>query len=143
MDFDDLFEDMGVKDTSRKSTALAGKYTKKIIAPMYEPLDGPKPHIQELYANVKYRELVASITAADIPEEDKEFLLVAATRHVVFNYGKIADYYAKSSAEVQDLMERSALVIIDFDKALEYGYTKLLVELDAIHEEDKKAADAK
>jgi hypothetical protein len=45
------------------------------------------------------------------------------------NYEKIADYYAHSSKEMQHFMERSALVIIDFEKAIEYGYIKLCDEI--------------
>ena len=38
---------------------------------------------------------------------------------------KIADYYANSSKEMQELMEKSALVIIDFESAIQLGYVKL------------------
>ena len=37
------------------------------------------------------------------------FLKLAASRHIVFYYGKIADYYAKADRDIQELMERSAL----------------------------------
>jgi hypothetical protein len=53
----------------------------------------------------------------------------AARRHNVFNYEKIADYYAHSSKEMQELMERSGLVIIDFEKAIQNGYVKLCDEI--------------
>jgi hypothetical protein len=53
------------------------------------------------------------------------FLVDAARRHTIFNYEKIADYYANASPEMQSLMEKSALVIIDFEKAIEYGYIKM------------------
>ena len=61
--------------------------------------------------------------------EEKNFLMDAARRHNVFNYEKIADYYAHSSPEMQNLMERSALVIIDFEKAIQLGYVKLCDEI--------------
>ena len=57
--------------------------------------------------------------------EEKAFLIEAARRHSVFNYEKIADYYAHASVHVQHLMERSALVIIDFEKAIQLGYVRL------------------
>jgi len=41
----------------------------------------------------------------------------------------MADYYANSNKEVQGLMENSALVIIDFNKAIELGYVKLSEEI--------------
>ena len=42
---------------------------------------------------------------------------------------KIADYYAHASKEMQELMEMSALVIVDFDKAYQNGYMKLAYDL--------------
>jgi hypothetical protein len=65
------------------------------------------------------------IDASNLSYDEKNFLIDAARRHTVFNYEKIADYYAHASKEMQQLMERSALVIIDFEKAIEYGYVKL------------------
>jgi hypothetical protein len=67
----------------------------------------------------KYDELVDKIKSADIPEEVKDFLLKASTRHIQFNYKKIAEYYSNAPKEVQELFEDNALVIIDFDKAIE------------------------
>ena len=69
------------------------------------------------------------IEASSLSHDEKMFLLDAARRHTVFNYEKIADYYAHASKEMQHLMERSALVIIDFDKAIQYGYVKLCEEI--------------
>lgn len=56
---------------------------------------------------------------------EKAFLMEAANRHVVFDYRKIAEYYARASAEMQRLMERSALVIIDINNAIADGYAEL------------------
>lgn len=56
-------------------------------------------------------------------------MLIAAERHTVFDYKKVADYYAHANAEMQNLMEMSALVIVDFDKAIENGFVKLSDEL--------------
>ena len=100
------------------------KYTTKIEAPVYEPKN-MKPHIMELYDKSKTIRLIKEIEASNLPFEEKMFLLEAAKRHTVFNYEKIADYYAHSSPEMQKLMERSALVIIDFEKAIQLGYVRL------------------
>lgn len=100
------------------------KYTSKIKAPIYEPKNA-KPHILELYDTSKYERLRHEIYASNLPDEEKKMLYIAATRHIVFNYSKIADYYASASKEMQHLIERSALVIIDFEKAIQYGYVKL------------------
>lgn len=99
-------------------------YTKKVEAPIYEP-KGEKPELTELVDLSKSLALKNEINDADIPEEIKAFLSDAADRHKVFDYGKIAEYYSHASKEVQELMERSALVIIDFDKAIEEGFIRL------------------
>ena len=99
-------------------------YTSKIEAPIYET-SNLKPLIEELVDGTKTRELLEQIEKADIDPKEKEFLKLAAQRHLVFNYAKIADYYAHSPKEVQELMQKSALVIIDFDKAIENGFVEL------------------
>ena len=53
-----------------------------------------------------------------------------------FSYSKIAEYYAHSKEEMQSLMEKSALVIIDFDKAVENGYTRLSQTVISQYEEE-------
>lgn len=104
------------------------KYTTKIEAPIYEPKN-QKPHILELYDNQKTKRLIREIDSSSLPIEEKMFLVDSARRHTVFNYEKIADYYANSSKEMQEFMERSALIIIDFEKAIEYGYVKVCDDL--------------
>jgi hypothetical protein len=100
------------------------KYSSKIEAPIYEPKN-IKPFLLELYDNKKYHRLIKEINASKLSDDEKRFLLVAATRHTIFNYEKIADYYSHATIEMQNLMEKSGLVIIDFEKAIEYGYVKL------------------
>lgn len=63
--------------------------------------------------------------ASNVTDDEKRFLISAAKRHIKFNFSLIADYYAHSNKEMQQLMERSALVIIDFQKAIELNYVKL------------------
>lgn len=100
------------------------KYTGKIETPIYE-MKGKKPEIADLYNNEKTGELTKRIMAADLPDDVRGFLMAAATRHTVFNYENIAEFYAHQDREVQELMEQSALVIIDYNKAIEEGYVKL------------------
>ena len=104
------------------------KYSAKIESPIYEPKNA-KPHILELMDNSKTNRIINEINNSSLSNEEKNFLIEAAKRHTVFNYEKIADYYAHSSIEMQNLMERSALVIIDFEKAIQYGYVKLCDEI--------------
>ena len=111
-------------------------YTSKIKAPNYEPKN-EKPQSEELIDQSKTLELIEKINSADISKKDKDFLLFAAYRHLVFSYEKIADYYAHSDKKVQELMEDSALVIIDFDKAIEHGYVKLLQEISDTYKDEE------
>jgi len=118
--FDDSFMDdlLGKDDTEQE------EYTKKIDIPTYEP-KGEKPEVTELFNDEKTFELVANIKDSNLPQAEKDFLMLAAGRHTVLDFELIANYYAHSSKECQDLMEDNALVIIDFKKALELGYVRL------------------
>jgi len=104
------------------------KYTKAIGSPIYEPKN-KKPHILELCDKSKTHRRIKEIENSSLPQDEKDFLIEAAKRHTVFNYEKIADYYSHSSREMQNLMEKSALVIIDFQQAIEMGYIKLSKEI--------------
>jgi hypothetical protein len=103
-------------------------YTNKIESPIYEPKN-EKPLISELYDANRTVELTDEIEKLECDKETKEFLRLAAQRHTVFNYSKIADFYAHSDKEIQNLMENSALIIIDFKKAIENGYVQLSEEI--------------
>lgn len=107
------------------------RYTDKVGAPIYTPSE-KCPFVGELYDKAKYDALIRQIDASNVSEQEKNFLKLAASRHIVFKYSKIADYYAHASKEMQNLMERSALVIIDFNKAIEYGYVKLSQNIEQI-----------
>lgn len=111
-------------------------YTKKIEAPLYEPKK-EKPKTSDLFDTQKHDELVSDINkASGLTDEEKQFLLFAAKRHVVFDYENIAEFYAHSSKDVQKLMERSALIIIDYKQAIEDGYVKLSKDLFEQYEEE-------
>ena len=99
-------------------------YSKKIEVPKYEP-KGEKPETVELFDKEKADDFIEKIKASGISKEEKAFLFMAAYRHTKFNYKNIAEYYAHANKEMQGLMEDSALVIIDFNKAIENGYVKL------------------
>lgn len=120
--------DLPVFDEDETTSDDDNPYTKKIEAPIYEPKD-VKPTFDETYSKTKFNQLVEKIESSKLDKEQKEFLKLCATRHIVFDYQKIADVYANSDADMQDLMEDSALVIIDFDKAIENGYITLSEEI--------------
>lgn len=123
---------LGIKDfcidVSEKDSSENDPYSTKIEAPVYEP-KGEKPHVGQLYDLQKTIKLLGEIRAKELPEEVKVFLELAAHRHIVFNYESIAEFYAHASQEVQELMENSALVIIDFKKAIEQGFVTMTEEM--------------
>ena len=101
------------------------KYTTKVDIPQYEPT-GEDVALWECYDSNKALQLIDEINdMGGLSDKQKEFLRLAAFRHVVFNYRKIAEYYAKADKQMQELMEKSALVIIDFENAIANGYVKL------------------
>tara|TARA_R100001163_G_C5060586_1_gene197397 strand:+ start:1102 stop:1830 length:729 start_codon:yes stop_codon:yes gene_type:complete len=109
--------------------------SRNIKAPSYE-IKEFKPELSDLINEDKTKKLIDKIKSSNISKEEKEFLIKAAYRHNVFNYQKIADYYAHSNKEVQKLMEDSALVIIDLDKAIENGFVQLTETVKELFGED-------
>jgi ParB-like chromosome segregation protein Spo0J len=118
----DSLEELGVNDDIFEDKD--NPYTAKVEAPIYKPT-GKKPEVQELCDQDKFKLLLQSIKASGLSQEQKAFLELAAARHIVFDYQQIAEYYAHADAELQKLMEHSALIIIDFNKAIEAGFVKL------------------
>jgi len=125
-----------------KKDNLDDKYTLKIDRLIYEPKNN-KPHISQLVDQSKTNKLIKKIKESSIREEEKLFLIEAAKRHNVFDYSKIADYYAHSSKEMQELMEDSALVIIDFKKAIEQGYVNLSKNIADAYKKEKDISNEK
>jgi hypothetical protein len=132
-DVDDLSTLMGFNDqsidTSNEESDV--EYTNKITAPIYEP-KGERPPITELIDREKTRSLIAEIDKSELPDDVREFMRFAAERHTVFNFRQIAEYYCHANPTLQNLMERSGMVIIDFDKAIEYGFVHLTERLGAL-----------
>jgi hypothetical protein len=138
-------EDGDLNDTLNRIAEREGiahgdedKYTTKIETPIYTPT-GDEPDLSELTDTRRRDALARDIQAADIPDDVRAFLLSAAERHVVFDYRNIAEYYAHADADVQRLMEDSALVIIDVNRAIELGYAKLRDDLLDLVESAKHA----
>ena len=122
-EINNLFEDDEEVESLDDKT-VESRYSTKVNIPQYEP-SNIKPALSALCNTDKYKELINNINNSDISEDEKNFLKLAATRHIVFNYSLIADYYAHSDAKVQKLMEDSALVIIDINDAIANGYVEL------------------
>lgn len=109
-------------------------YSEKVVTPTYE-ITGDKPDVKNLLDDTKTKYLIEKIKYSSVSQEEKEFLISAARRHIVFDYSKIAEFYAHSGEEMQELMEESALVIIDYEKAIEYGFLRLNNNIDEMMEE--------
>lgn len=129
--FTDEQEEEAEKDTT---------YTDKVQIPQYE-ITGEKVTLADCLKEEKANELAEEIQNANITPQEREFLMKAACRHYAFNYKNIAEYYAGASKEMQHLMEKSALVIIDFDDAIANGYVRLKTDIDAMWEIEGDATE--
>lgn len=112
-------------DSSQPNGNGDTQYSRKVESPIYEPSE-QKPEVNTLFDDSKTRQLIQEIQQSqELSADEKKFLILAAERHTVLNFSRIADYYAHSGPAVQRLMENSALVIIDFNRAIELGFVKL------------------
>lgn len=118
------------------ASATDSIYTSVVNIPQYEVV-GPCPHPRELWDETKADQLRGAILAADLDDDTRAFLLAAAQRHVVFNYRKVAEFYPHASAEVQRLMEDSALIIIDYDDAIRNGYARFMDTIEKLEGRDR------
>lgn len=135
LDFIGFDFDFNLLEEDEQKEEKESIYTNAVNIPQYEPT-GDCPSISDMLDETKYNELINNIEQADIPEDIKEFLGFAAARHLAFNYKYIANFYAHQPAEIQRLMEESALVIIDVDDAIANGYAELKHAIDEMIEED-------
>ena len=126
---EDEFELDGPSEDEESLFLGGGKYTYKVQAPRYIP-KGPCPALSECYDVKPYEEAVKKINDSDLSDDVKSFLRLAAARLIVFDFSKIANYYAFADKETQELMEDLALVIIDFNDALQKGFVKLDKRID-------------
>lgn len=99
----------------------------------YTPSRPSPPALSEMYDTGKVSELLTNIGSAlkngDISEDEVDFLRAAAWRHAVFNFANIAEYYAHTSSRMQELMEESVLIIIDFNDAIDRGLVQLTKDI--------------
>lgn len=102
--------------------------------PQYD-VKGENPFLTECYDTAKTDSLIEEIKSSNVAEDEKQFLMLAAHRHCRFNYRKIAEYYSSASPECQCLMEKSALVIIDYDDAIANGYASLSRKLKEAYDD--------
>ena len=135
------FDDLELKELFEENEDESeNEYTQKVDSPTYEPSE-VKPDIKELFDDSKAFNLIEKIKSANLPQAEKDFLMLTAGRHVVLNFQMIADYYAHSDEQMQSLMEDSALVIVDFNDAISNGWVNLSEKLDAMYDEENGEAD--
>lgn len=123
----------GEKDQTAENKLSDEKYTQKTDVFTYEPT-GEKPDISSLFDDSKTKQLISEIDKSDLNQIEKDFLKIAAYRHTIFDFQKIANYYAHSDSKIQDLMENNALVIIDYEDAINGGFVMLTKELQSLVE---------
>jgi len=131
------FDDEFLTNLLEENEDEENMYTQKVDIPTYEPSE-IKPNVKDLYDDSKAFDLIDKIKASKLPQAEKDFLMLTAGRHVVLNFQLIADYYAHSERPVQQLMEDSALVIVDLDSAIANGWVNLSKKLDDIYDEDNE-----
>lgn len=120
-------------EDSKNNEEDENPYSQKVEAPTYEPT-GEKPSFEDMYNAEKALSLIEEIESSSADKEIKEFLKLASYRHIQFNYEQIAEFYTHQDKEVQELMENSALVIIDFNKAIENGFVSLSKKIEEIRQ---------
>lgn len=103
-------------------------YTHSSDIPQYTPT-GECPAVDTLVDTTRTQQLEDAISAADLPDQVRLFLMAAAQRHTVIDFRAVAEFYAHQPPEVQRLMEAQALVIIDVDDAIARGYAHMRTEL--------------
>lgn len=104
------------------------KYSRKIEIPTYE-ITGEEPPITECIDMEAVERLLDEIDRSGVSEEQKRMLRFCAYRHARINFENMAEYYAHQGAEMQQLMENNALVVIDYDKAVERGFVEMTQRL--------------
>lgn len=107
------------------------KYTLKVEVPQYLP-SAVCPDLSELLDTTKYYQLLHDIEKSNVSEQEKQFLRLSATRLIGFNFSLIADYYSHADKEMQELMEKQALIIIDIEDAIANGYVEYSKTMDSL-----------
>lgn len=100
-------------------------YTGKTEGLIYEPAD-EKPEAFEMYDLSETQSLQRELNKLNIGIEFKEMLEAAAYRFAVFDYSKIADYYANGTDQEKKAIELLEMVIVDRGGKIEKAATKFV-----------------
>lgn len=113
-----------------KMAKKVADYSRKIESPIYMPTGLKIDDVRSLYDETEVNEIEEKIRQADIPEDVREMLIKSAQRFRRFDFGRVAEYYSQCKDQViRDLMERTAMVIVDFGRAIEDGFVELAEEI--------------
>ena len=116
------------------------KYTTKYTIPPFEPSDADYS-LNDCIDVDSYVHLLETINKSlkkkEISAPEAKFLKLCATRWIKFHHGKVAQWYAtKASPAMKTLLEKSAMVLLDLDKAVEYGIVKGAGHVDKVLKRD-------
>ena len=98
----------------------------------YEPRENL--NIDNLLDLSEYIPILEMIDNLSVSDKQKQFLRRAATRFIRFNYAKIAYYHASTDKEMQSLIEKLHLVVVDKDSAIKNGYIEYFNEFEKLVE---------
>ena len=140
----ELVEEWGVdvwQDVMAEDEENDNNYSRKIEAPDYEPT-GRNVQVSELYDESKTQRLIAEINAMKVNAEIKKMLVAGAQRFTRFDFRNVAEWYSQQEDEsVKAMMRKMAMVIVDFDEAVENGFVRLCEELIKEYEDEQSGTE--
>lgn len=102
-------------------------YSQKLGEVIYEPKE-TNHKVKDLFKiETKFDEDIAKIENKDL----QRLFQARAFNFTAFDFEKVADYYAyQATPEEQRVFEKLALVLLDKDKMIENGFSKLINKID-------------
>ena len=110
-------------------------YSQKTDIPIYQ-IKGEKPSVDQCIDLFEVEKKIEKIENSNVSEDKKKMLKACAYRFAEINFSMMAEFYAHEDEEMQSLMEDNALVIVDFDKAIELNLVKLDKRMKEIYKEE-------
>lgn len=113
-----------------KMAKKVADYSRKIESPIYQPTGMKIEDARSLYDDSEVKEIEQLIKDTELPDDVREMLMKSAQRFRRFDFGRVAEYYSQCKDEAtRRLMERTAMVIVDFGRAIEHGFVELCEEI--------------
>ena len=110
-------------------------YSQKTDIPIYQ-IKGEKPSVSQCIDLFEVEKKIEKIENSNVSEDKKKMLKACAYRFAEIDFSMMAEFYAHEDEEMQSLMEDNALVIVDFDKAIELNLVKLDKRMKDIYKEE-------